>query len=127
MTERIMTIPATASSTSIAELTRSPMLDALLEQLPVGILVAGRDGQIEYVNAIGCALLDERRRTDEIVDLGSTPLATDTLRPDPLNWIIARALLTGEIIREEEVECLGAHDEWRTLSVSATPIRDANG
>ena len=39
-----------------------------------------------------------------------------------IRWIVARALLTNEVIRDEEVEYVNAHDERRTLSVSATPI-----
>lgn len=122
-----MTTTEIRPSPYAADLTRSPMINALLEQLPVGILVAGRDGHVEYVNAIGCALVDDPRRAHETPDIRSTPLATQSPRLDPLNWIIARALLTGELIRDEEVEFLGARDEWRTLSVSATPIRDVNG
>jgi len=44
--------------------------------------------------------------------------------PEPIHWIIGRVLLTGEVIRNEEVEYLDPRDEWRTLSVSATPLHD---
>ncbi|HKW49980.1 MAG TPA: PAS domain-containing protein [Gemmatimonadaceae bacterium] len=122
-----MNTSETKSSPCVAALTCNPMINALLEQVPAGILVVGRDGEVEYVNALACTLLDERRRARHTIDVWRASLAQESSELDPINWIIARALLTGEIVREEEVEYLDAHDEWRTLSVSATPIRDRNG
>ena len=122
-----MSISDIGATTGVAELTAKPIINTLLEQLPVGVLVAGRDGQIEYLNATASAQLDERRRAREPMDIGSVSPATQSAKLGPLSWIIARALLTGELVRDEEVEYLGAHDEWRTFSVSATPIRDMEG
>lgn len=121
-----MNISETRSSPSIADLTSRPVMNALLEQLPVGVVVAGRDGQVEYVNAMACTLLDERRRTPETNAWRASP-PKQSPQLDPINWIIARALLTGEIVRDEEIEFLDVQDEWRSLSVSATPVRDSAG
>jgi PAS domain-containing protein len=109
------------------EMRQNPLIDALLEQLPIGIVVTGRDGQFEYVNPISERLLEEQKRghTAPKPWLGVAEVPASEL--GPIHWIIARSLLLGEIIRDEEVEYLDPHDEWRTLNVSATPIRDAAG
>jgi PAS domain-containing protein len=118
-----------ASAPDLAgDIRRNPLIDALLEQLPVGIVVAARDGQFEYVNPISQRLFDEQQRvhTTSKPWLGIAEVPASEL--GPIHWIIARSLLIGEIIRDEEVEYLDAHnEEWRTLNVSATPIRDASG
>jgi hypothetical protein len=81
------------------DLARSPLVAALLTQLPVGVAIASRDGRLAYMN--------------EVAAVGD---------PDVLHWIIARAQLTGEVIREEEVSYRDERDEPRTLCVSATPV-----
>ncbi len=46
---------------------------------------------------------------------------------DPIGWVVARGLLTGEVVRNEQIEFIDCRDEWRTLSVSGTPLEDARG
>lgn len=87
-------------------LDRDPLIATLVDQLPVGVLVADREGNVELANDITRDLVARR------------PVA-------PIDWIIARVLLTGEMVRNEEVMFLDEHDEWRTLSVCATPVREA--
>jgi len=81
---------------------------ALLAQLPAGVIIADRDGNIELANDATRALLADHRI-------------------EPVDWIIGRVLLTGEIVRHEEVQYLDKHDEWRTLSVCATPVGETPG
>lgn len=109
------------------DLTRDPVLQALLQQLPVGIVIAGRDGRFEYMNAVAATLMDEHERARLSLEPWATLADAPACELGPIHWIVARALLIGEIVRDEEVEYLDTHDEWRTLSVSATPVRDARG
>ena len=97
-------------------LSENPIISALVSQLPLGIVVASRDGQLEYVNAIASALFARQQGTGEKPPRD----AADAL--EPVRWIIGRALLTNEVIRDEEIQYLATGDEWRTLSVSATPV-----
>ena len=97
-------------------LNEHPIITALVGQLPLGLVVASRDGQLEYVNAIARLLFAEHRRS------GETPLSEEPEALEPMRWIIGRALLTNEVIRDEEIQYLAKNDEWRTLSVSATPV-----
>ena len=100
------------------------MLATLLTQLPMGVIIADRDGRFTLVNDAAAKLLGEHQLSHRPREpwVGLTP-AYDS-GPEPIQWIIGRVLLTGEVVRNEEVEYLDPRDEWRTLSVSATPIRD---
>jgi PAS domain S-box-containing protein len=120
-------IHQTITPSIAGDLTQDPLLAALLEQVQVGIVIAARDGQFEYVNASAVALIEEQRRGRLSLEPWAALAQAPASELGPIHWIIARALLTGETIREEDVEYLDSHDEWRTLSVSATPIRDARG
>lgn len=106
--------------------TRDPVLSTLLAQLPVGVVIATHDGELELVNDVARALFAEHRRgkpAEPWVARAGGP--NDVL--DPIHWVIARILLTGEVIRDEEIEFVDRRDEWRTLSVSGTPLENAYG
>ena len=106
--------------------TKDPVLSTLLAQLPVGVVIAAIDGELEVVNDVARALFAEHRSTSPLMQ--ALPRGGDaTEAPEPINWVIARVLLTGELIRDEEIEFLDRRDEWRTLRVSATGLEDASG
>jgi PAS domain-containing protein len=109
------------------ELTRDPIVRALVEQLPVGVVIASSDGEIELANAVARDLFANHRHTPPAPELWVGPSADGEAGLEPIRWIIARALLTNEIVRDEEIEHLDAREEWRTLSVSATPVSGADG
>lgn len=81
------------------------VLAALLEQLPVGVVVANGKGRI--------VLLYENEFAERI-------RASD---PAKAEWPLARALLLGEAFRDEEIDVVMSDGTRRWLSVSATPIR----
>jgi len=106
--------------------TKDPVLSTLLAQLPVGVVIATSDGDFELVNEVARNLFAEHRRTNPAEPWVARPgAATDAL--EPIHWVIARILLTGELIRDEEIEFLDQRDEWRTLRVSGTALEDARG
>lgn len=80
-----------------------PAIDGLLEQLPVGVMVVDRDGQLVYANEAARALRIERL--------------------DRLQWAITRALLTEEVVREEEIEVAVTGEPRRWLSACVAPVR----
>ena len=121
-------MPATVDTLSnvVDELSRSPIMRALVAQLPVGIIVASADGELERITEVARALGAERlAHAARAPWLVADPEPGGTL--EPIRWIIGRVLLTGELVRDEEVQFLDSHDEWRTLSVSATPVRASDG
>lgn len=78
-------------------------IDALIEHLPVGVMVVDRDGQAVYMNETARALRVERL--------------------DPLQWAITRSLLTEDIVREEEIQVAPLGEPRRYLSACVTPVR----
>lgn len=104
-----------------------PVIMALMTQLPVGVIMAARDGSFEYVNDLAGALFDEHQRAHAAKEPWIAHSEYRYLGLEPIQWIIARVLLTGEIVRGEQFEYINAHNEWRCLNVSATPIDDRRG
>ena len=81
----------------------SDAIDGLLEHLPIGLMVVDRDGRLVYANEAARALR-----------IG---------RLESLQWAITRALLTEEVVREEEIEVAVAGEPRRWLSAYVTPVR----
>lgn len=122
MYEMLETAPARSTTTA----QRDPVLSTLLAQLPVGVVIATRDGDFEVVNEVARALFAEHRPPNPPEPwVASVEGTGDVL--DPIRWVIARVLFTGELIRNEQIEFLDRGNEWRTLSVCATPLEDARG
>lgn len=93
------------SFTQIVDLHRVPAaaVDAFIENLSVGVLVVDRDGRAVYMNAAARALQIEHI--------------------DPLKWAITRALLTEDVVREEEIQIAPLGQPRRYLSAYVTPVR----
>lgn len=78
-------------------------VDALIEHVPVAVLIVDRDGRTVYANAAARALRIER--------------------VDALQWAVTRALLTEDAVREDEIEVATAGQPRRWLSALVTPLR----
>ena len=78
-------------------------VDELLEHLPVAVMLVDRDGRMVYANDAARSLEIERL--------------------EPLQWAITRALLTEEVVREDEIEVAVLGKPRRWLSAYVTPIR----
>ncbi|AHG92575.1 PAS domain containing protein (plasmid) [Gemmatirosa kalamazoonensis] len=77
-------------------------LRALLEQLEVAVFMADRQGRLVYANAAA------RRDVAAL--------------PDAVGSLLGRALLTGEVVRDEEIELGSTTGRRRYASVSVTPL-----
>ena len=97
-------------------------LAVLLAQTSDGVVLADRDGRFLYVNDIASRIFAdcvERRDSADAQRRGGPP-----------EWIdgaIARTLLTGEHVRDEEISSRSGNGEERWLRVSASPVRGASG
>lgn len=119
--------PRSSTQVQISRFARDDVLDILLTQLPVGVVFASRNGTFETVNHVARALFDEHQRAYGTREPWITQSEYRYQGLEPINWIVARVLLTGEIVRNEQFQYIGPRDEWRTLSVNATPIKDPHG
>ena len=84
---------------------RVAILDALVSQLPVGVVIASGKGRI--------VIIYEN-------ELAQSVRASDSAKAE---WPMVRALLLGEVVRDEEIDIVVADGSHRWLTVSATPIR----
>ena len=80
-------------------------LDDLLEQLPVGLWIADRDGRVVFANEAARAL-------------GVDQLET-------LQWAVTRALLTEEPVHEDAIEIVVTGQKRRWVSAHVMPVRVA--
>lgn len=101
-------LPRTAAPGADARLAFA-VLHALLEQLPVGIVVVNGAG--------GERVLYENELAQQI-------RMSDAAKAE---WPMARALLLGEVVREEEIDVVMPDGRRHFLSVSATPITTGSG
>lgn len=101
-------------------------LEAALANSPSAILIADApDGRIRFANAAARSILGNH----------GTPDGEDALRlfhPDgtrqpPDGHPLTRAIVNGEVIRDEEAQVENPLRGRRWVSVSAAPVRDQNG
>ena len=98
----------TASETPLSHSARdhgvgANAVDAMVETLPVAVLMVDRDGRVVYANAEARALHVERL--------------------DRIKWAVTRALLTEDTVREDDIDLLADNQPRRWLSVLVTPVR----
>jgi signal transduction histidine kinase len=105
--------------------------DAALRQLPVGVAIADApSGTTSYANE--CADRLRHRSAAPAADAGRNEaeyvgLHADGRRYEPHEWPLARAVTTGEVVRNEEIEFVLVDGTRRTMSVTARPVRDEAG
>jgi len=80
-------------------------VDELLEQLPVAVMLVDRNGRVVYANNAARLLEIERL--------------------EPLQWAITRALLTEDVVREDDIQVAVLGKPRRCFSACVTPIRVA--
>lgn len=106
------------------------LLSAVLDALPVGVIIADAQGRILRDNPVNRELWGippETTSWEEYADwVGFWPGTGERIKAE--EWGMARALLKGEVVHAELVECqrFGTHERRFYLN-NAAPIRDAEG
>jgi PAS domain S-box-containing protein len=110
-------------------------LAALLEQVPVGVSLAeAPSGRLVHSNAAVQRIWGTRAATPRIADysgdyvgyrLGPGPEAARRYASE--DWPLARALTRGETVADEVVEVERPDGSRVIVSLSAAPVRDADG
>jgi PAS domain S-box-containing protein len=110
----------------VAEARLGPsVLHALLAQIPVGVLVTDRKGRIVYENDFARNVLANGATIERVSadGAGYSGFHRDGSPYQKMEWPMARALLLGEVVRDEEIDFLSPDGSRRWLSVSASPVR----
>jgi PAS domain-containing protein len=79
-------------------------VDTLVERLPVGVLLADRDGRVVYVSRAARRL--------------------DAERVEPVRWAITRALLLEDVVHRDALPVPVRGHARRWLDVDVAPVRD---
>lgn len=106
------------------------LLDAVLEALPVGVIIADATGRIVRDNKANRELWGVPPETTSWAEYGEWvgfwPDSGERIKAD--EWAMSRALLRGEVVRGEMVECERFDTaEHRFYLNNAAPVRDAAG
>lgn len=107
------------------------LLDAVLDALPVSIIIADAEGRVVRMNRASDRIWGHHSPASQSVHdyddwVGYWPGTGDRIQAK--EWALGRAILKGEVTTEERVEIERFDDHERvTLEVSAAPVRDAAG
>ncbi|WP_207461120.1 PAS domain S-box protein [Azospirillum sp. SYSU D00513] len=117
-------------STALAPSRSEALLSAVLDALPVGVLIADAGGRIVRDNAVHrdlWGMAPETTSWEQYGDwVGYWPETGERIKA--AEWAMSRALLRGEVVRGELVESerFGTR-ERRFFLNNAAPVRDASG
>jgi signal transduction histidine kinase len=105
---------------------RERLLRTVLEAMPVGVSIAGRDGVIGIVNAAGTAIWGDPRDSSAYGEVKAWHWQTGE-PVQPQEWVLKRAILNGETILQELVGIEMPGNSRRAILLSAIPLRDSSG
>lgn len=107
---------------------RQRQYDQLLEQLPVGIVVRGRDGHLQKHNRKAIELLGTPvARSMEEARFAGMKLCSEDERPCPSEQLPISQALRGNFTAAKMLAYRRPDGDLRYFRVSAGPIRDASG
>lgn len=106
------------------------MLEKILEQLPSGvIIVEAPDGAVMRVNQAAIDMFKGRFTFSEnIIEYSEwVGFKPNGVQYQPNEWPVARSILTGEVVVNEEIIFPVGSDETRIMAVNSAPVRDTSG
>jgi two-component system phosphate regulon sensor histidine kinase PhoR len=95
-------------------------LAAVVENMPVGLIIVGADGNAQLVNDRALEILGVRTPA-EIFDRKWASRYGDDESP------LMRALRTNEVVANERIELVTPDRSTKFINAAAAPVRDANG
>ncbi len=107
------------------------LLDAVLDALPVSIIIADPDGRIVRMNRASNRIWGHGAPASKNIAgyqewVGYWPDTGERIQPE--QWALSRAILKGEVSTEERVDIERFQDGKRAiLELSAAPVRNAGG
>jgi PAS domain S-box-containing protein len=106
------------------------LLAAVVEQMPIGVSVGQWPSQKPvFQNEMARRLIGLKTASDEASqsELAPGAMHADGTRYRTEELPTYRALLEGESVRDEEIQCVGLDGQAVAISVSASPVRNAEG
>jgi PAS domain S-box-containing protein len=114
-----------------SHISSTPDIEAILRQLPLGVLVAeAPGGRVVSVSDRAEELWQGPvPEPESVAEYGDCFIGfrADGRQYEADEWPLARAVQHGEVVTDEEIACRVASGERRVLRMSAAPVRDATG
>ena len=99
-------------------------LELILRDLPVGVLIATDEGNVELANPAAMEIYGTQiRRGDALVN--RRPASVPDEETGPRTWPLERSLTRGETIVNEEIDVLRADGSSRALMINSRPLGDS--
>ncbi|HWD99336.1 MAG TPA: PAS domain S-box protein, partial [Bryobacteraceae bacterium] len=103
-------------------------LEAIVEQLPAGVMIMSRDSKLEMINPAANRIFGTSLRSGDDIAANARPSIRDAqgnpLRPE--DWPVTRAIQGGELITNFEVQ-YDRNGEQAVLICNALPLRNERG
>jgi PAS domain S-box-containing protein len=107
------------------------LLETVLKQLPCGLIIANpASGDILLANSQAMEVLEQStiqtcgRTLRNLLDVG---LRTASRPDDPEGWVLGRAVLNGEVVKDKEFEHVHSDGERRYIVANSAPVRNDRG
>jgi len=103
-------------------------LDAVLRQMPIGVMIVEADGTYSFVNEAAVRMLGGPRVGAKLGNHRAfTGYRAGGSRLEPEDWPHTRALRTGELTVGEEITVRTADGRTLSVAIHAAPIRNESG
>jgi PAS domain S-box-containing protein len=107
------------------------LLETVLQQMPCGVIIANpSSGDILLTNPQAMGVFNKSsspmggRTLVDFLDVGCRP---DGRPNDPEQWLLARAVLNGEVVKDEEFEHVLSDGKRRYVVANSAPVRNDQG
>jgi PAS domain S-box-containing protein len=106
------------------------LLKTVLKQLPCGVIIANPSSEILLTNSQAMELFKQSPshvggRT--LLDSPDGSFRADSRPNEPKQWLLARAVLNGEAVKDEEFEHVLSDGERRHIVANSAPVRNDRG
>src|SRR5216684_5499488 len=107
------------------------LLEAVLKQLPCGVIIANpSSGDILLTNSQAMEVFKQSASQTggrSLLDFLEVGFRDDGCPNEPKQWLLARAVLNGEVVKDEEFEHIVSGRERRYLVANSAPVRNDRG
>jgi formate hydrogenlyase transcriptional activator len=107
------------------------LLETVLKQLPCGVIIANpQNGDVLLTNSQATEVFKRSTsQTDSrtLLDFLDVDFPGGGRRDKPKEWLLARAVLNGDVVKDEEFEHVSSDGERRYIVANSAPVRDDRG
>src|SRR5712664_1465930 len=107
------------------------LLETVLKQLPCGVIIANpSNGDILLTNSQAMEVFKpstSQTGGQTLLDVLDVGFGADGRPNEPKQWLLARAVLNGEVVKDEEFEHVLSDGERRYIVANSAPVRNDRG